>query len=583
MAMSSVPEPSSPPGDLPLEPAETRKPAKGRAAFWLIVKLAITAAVLCFVVRALVDRFREIDWAHLQMNIPCLLGAVALLGAAGVVYGTGYRMLLGAFCPPPTWSGVLAAVWVSQLGKYVPGKVASVAGGVYLLKKQNVPATVALSINVVIMGLFVVAGLLLMAPLSLLDRTAFLGPLTGVWTLVLLVAGLVGVHPRVFVGLVNLGLRLLGREPLAARPRLRDYVGPMALLLVQWLLFGLSLWMVARSVADVPLTQAPFFISVAAAATTLGFLAIFTPAGIGVREGILLVLLEPALGPKTAIVIVAARFFQAAVEAGLAGIGFVILRAGGSQGRRADRETCRLPNVPDEKTLNDSYDEAYYAYIANEMQRGVRSYRWRMRWLDELLDVQPGQRVLDLGSGAGVVSQHLADRGAAVEAVDLSPVGVEAARRRCAHMPIRFTVCDAAHCNHLESDSFDKATCCDLVEHVQDNVMLGIFREAHRLLKPGGLLFVYTPNRRHWIERMKAHNFILNNPVSHIRVHTLEEVVEALQDAGFQIARIARPPSMLPVIQYLEWLWIRLPIAPSLAIYRLCLLARKPQVGCVVE
>ena len=237
-----------------------------------------------------------------------------------------------------------------------------------------------------------------------------------------------------------------------------------------------------------------------------------------------------------------------------------------------------MPNVPDEKTLNDSYDEAYYAYIANEMQRGVRSYRWRMRWLDELLDVQPGQRVLDLGSGAGVVSQHLADRGAAVEAVDLSPVGVEAARQRCPHMPIRFTVCDAAHCNHLESDSFDKAACCDLVEHVQDNVMLGIFREARRLLKPGGLLFVYTPNRRHWIERMKARNFILKNPVSHIRVHTLEEVVETLQDAGFQIARIARPPSMLPVIQHLEWLWIRLPIAPSLAIYRLCLLARKPPI-----
>lgn len=329
--------------DSPATTAEPRPRWGGRRAVWLAVKLAITAAVLYFVVRALVDRFREIDWAHLQMNVPCLLGAVALLGAAGIVYGTGYRMLLGAFCPPPTWSGVLAAVWVSQLGKYVPGKVASVAGGVYLLKKQNVPAAVALSINVMIMGLFVVAGLLLMAPLSLLDRTAFLGPLTGLWTLVLLVAGLVGVHPRVFVGLVNLGLGLLGREPLAARPRLRDYVGPMALLLVQWILFGLSLWMVARSVADVPLTQAPFFISAAAAAATLGFLAIFTPAGIGVREGILLVLLGPVLGPETAIVIVAARFFQAAVEAGLAGIGLVILRAAGAKAsaRTGERVACQ--------------------------------------------------------------------------------------------------------------------------------------------------------------------------------------------------------------------------------------------------
>lgn len=224
----------------------------------------------------------------------------------------------------------------------------------------------------------------------------------------------------------------------------------------------------------------------------------------------------------------------------------------------------------------DSYDEAYYETILAEETHGALSYRWRMRWLDELLRPGPGDHVLDVGSGAGVVSRHLARRGAEVEAVDLAEAAVAVARRASEGLNIRYTVADAARCVHLAAASFDKMTCCDLIEHVHDDVMQGVFREALRLLKPGGLLFVYSPNAGHWIERLKARNFILKNPVGHIRVRRTREVVAALEGCGFEIARVARPASMLPVVRWLEWLWIRLPICPALAIYRVCLLARKP-------
>lgn len=227
----------------------------------------------------------------------------------------------------------------------------------------------------------------------------------------------------------------------------------------------------------------------------------------------------------------------------------------------------------------ESYDEAYYERIAAEARRNGLSYRWRMHWLDVLLDVRPGDRVVDMGSGAGVVSQHMAERGAAVEAVDLAEAAVAAARRRCAHLPIHFTVADAADCPHLASAAFDKIACCDLVEHVHDETMFGVLREAWRLLKPGGLFFLYTPNRRHWIERLKAHNIIIRNPVGHIRVRRPAEVVAALEQSGFEIARVARPVSWLPVVRCLEWLWIHQPLWPGLCVYRICVLARKPDAA----
>ncbi|MCX5672753.1 MAG: hypothetical protein NTU94_15660, partial [Planctomycetota bacterium] len=95
----------------------------------------------------------------------------------------------------------------------------------------------------------------------------------------------------------------------------------------QWLLIGMAFWLAARSVSDVPLARAPFVISASALAVTIGFVAVFAPAGLGVREGLLLLLLATVLGDATtALVIVSVRFFQVAVESLLAGVGLLILR-----------------------------------------------------------------------------------------------------------------------------------------------------------------------------------------------------------------------------------------------------------------
>jgi len=310
-----------------LETVEQSPRFTRRRIAWLVVKLAIFAVVLSFVVGALVDRFRAVDWRNLRPDAACLAGAVALLAVSGVVSGAGYRMLLVSFGYPIRWTTMLGVVWVSQLGKYVPGKLLSVAGGMWLLKKQNVPVAVGMAINVMLMGLYVVVGLMVAAPLVIFEKLTLLGPLTWLWSLLVLAGGVVMLHPRVFVGAINFGLRRLGREPLASRLRLRDYGGPLAMVCFQWPLIGMAFWLTARSVGDVPLARAPFVISASALAVTIGFVAVFTPAGLGVREGLLLLLLAPVLGDATtALVIVSMRFFQVVVEASLAGVGAIILR-----------------------------------------------------------------------------------------------------------------------------------------------------------------------------------------------------------------------------------------------------------------
>jgi hypothetical protein len=100
--------------------------------------------------------------------------------------------------------------------------------------------------------------------------------------------------------------------------------------------------------------------------------------------------------------------------------------------------------------------------------------------------------------------------------------------------------------------------------------MLG---EVRRVLRPGGTLSLYTPNPRHLIERLKAHDLVLAQNPTHIGLRTSAELETALADAGFAVERSDWRPSFFAGLRQLEAAfgrhtdWLR---------YRLCLRARAP-------
>jgi 2-polyprenyl-3-methyl-5-hydroxy-6-metoxy-1,4-benzoquinol methylase len=236
-----------------------------------------------------------------------------------------------------------------------------------------------------------------------------------------------------------------------------------------------------------------------------------------------------------------------------------------------EAETLR---VNDAAYATEHYDDAYYDWILKNKQ--FRSHHLRMSWIKQLVDPRPGDRVIDLGCGPGVVAEFLARHGAAVHGVDLHPKAIATARKLNEGNPAcSFQVGDASHVPNLADASFDKAVSCDVTEHCGYDVMLGIFREAHRLLKPGGTYFIYTPNPKHWVERLKEWGIMKQDP-THTGLRTGDVIAEALIRCGFEIAKHSTSSSMFPVINGLEWLWRRQPILPELTNYRVILLARKP-------
>lgn len=111
-------------------------------------------------------------------------------------------------------------------------------------------------------------------------------------------------------------------------------------------------------------------------------------------------------------------------------------------------------------------------------------------------DLQPGERVLDVACGTGVVTraaaEHVGSTGT-VTGVDVAPEMIEVAKATpAAGAPIQWYEADAASLP-LPDASYDVAFCQMGLMFVEDQA--GALAEMHRVLAPGGRIVINTPGR----------------------------------------------------------------------------------------
>ncbi len=111
-------------------------------------------------------------------------------------------------------------------------------------------------------------------------------------------------------------------------------------------------------------------------------------------------------------------------------------------------------------------------------------YRWAAAAVGEC-------DVLDAGCGVGWGTALLAAGGAHATGVDISPIAVEDAQQAYGDRA-EFAVADLLELP-FENESFDAAVCFEAIEHVANPEPA--LDELRRVLRPGGLLLVSTPNK----------------------------------------------------------------------------------------
>ena len=214
------------------------------------------------------------------------------------------------------WTSVRVFM-VANLGRYVPGKVWQIAGLAYLAKREGVQASVATGAAILGQGIatlaatFVGMGTLFGAN-EFWREIGWVGLVAGIGISVSIVA--VVVIPPVFRRVVAFWFRLTRTDPPdnglgSGNAGLRW----LALYVVNWGIYAAAFWLLYLSFGEwrAFLQVGPAF----AAAYVAGYIAVFAPAGAGIREGVLVVLLQPIMAREAAVVLaVLARLWTTAVE-----------------------------------------------------------------------------------------------------------------------------------------------------------------------------------------------------------------------------------------------------------------------------
>jgi SAM-dependent methyltransferase len=159
--------------------------------------------------------------------------------------------------------------------------------------------------------------------------------------------------------------------------------------------------------------------------------------------------------------------------------------------------------------------------------------------MHEAIGPVAGLAVLDLGCGTGRHALRLAAAGAAVTAVDFSEGMLAEARRKPGAESVRFLVHDLHDPLPMSSGSFDRVISGLVLEHLAD--LPGFFREARRMLRPGGRAVVSAMHPAMFLRGSQAR---FTDPDSGRIVqpgslpHRFGDVVMAALRAGFRIDAI---------------------------------------------
>lgn len=269
------------------------------------------------------------QWSALQAYRWRLAPEWALLALIGLELTwlfelDAWRMILRGLGAPLAYRTAAPIWFLSNIVRYIPGNIWQFLGMAELAHEAGAPRLTTLTSIILHQAISTAAGVAFAAAyFALFDDGEWLRYLRP--ALLIAPLGLLLLQPRLLEGALNWLLRRLGRPAIRVSLTGRQIVLLVGRYLGVWTMMGLSFAALTRGLAPLDWPAAAYLVAAWAAAYVIGYLTLLTPAGLGVREGALVLFLLPIMpAGAAAVVAIVARLWMVVGEALGAGAALIV-------------------------------------------------------------------------------------------------------------------------------------------------------------------------------------------------------------------------------------------------------------------
>jgi len=282
----------------PGEPTGSKlTPPRSRAhQTWRVFGLVIALLIVFLVVRQLVRGWDGVGAYPWRFRPLLALASLAAIQTAYFTLGRSWRSVLRAVEIRLTYRRAYWLFYISNLGRYIPGKIWQIGAAAWLGGRLGLPGHEVAASMVVHMLYFLPVGAVIAlaaGPFPPPYDTTAIQILA--WSATV-AAGAVALWPYRVMYLLSRSVRRVKIDPDRWRFQLSRRLGIIAQTAFAWVCMSGSFALFVMSVTPVDASHLPELARIYIASHILGYVALLAPGGLGVREGVLAILLTPLVG-----------------------------------------------------------------------------------------------------------------------------------------------------------------------------------------------------------------------------------------------------------------------------------------------
>ncbi len=263
-----------------------------------VFRLGFVALTLAFAAWYIVEHWDGIRDGLSRIGLLAALGALGCVLAALVCTMLVWRVLMAGLGSPLSVPVASRALFVGQLGKYLPGAVWPILAQMELAAEHKVPRARTAAASLISMCLSLLCALVV----ALVTLPFTHGLARYWWGFLIALPLVVCLYPPVLDRLLRLAFKLLRKElPEQALPG-RVILVALAWYAVSWIFYGLQVYVMALRLGLHPVSGLPLVIGAFALSWAIGFVTP-SPAGAGFRDVMLIALLSTQMSVHDATAI----------------------------------------------------------------------------------------------------------------------------------------------------------------------------------------------------------------------------------------------------------------------------------------